>query len=319
MRHAGVTEEQIAEAKRWDLLSYLQAYEPGELKKSGPREYRTRSHDSLVISNGKWHWCSRNMGGRTALDYLIKVRGQDFVSAVETLCGGGASPFLSQPVDVPPPKPFEPPEPGRYATRVMGYLQGRGIDGGIISRCLRDGSLYESFRYHNCVFVGRDMEGKARFACLRGTFGDFKMDVPGSDKRFNFCLASPFPDCQKVAVFESAIDALSGATLTKLAGKAWEDACYLSLGGTSPLALVQFLKDRPGIRHVALCLDNDGAGKSGTEKLMETLLSDRELSGRIETLREAAPPERHGKDYNQHLLGVIGEMRARRKEKSFER
>ena len=76
MRHAGVTEEQIAEAKRWDLLSYLQAYEPGELKKSGPREYRTRSHDSLVISNGKWHWCSRNMGGRTALDYLIKVRGQ---------------------------------------------------------------------------------------------------------------------------------------------------------------------------------------------------------------------------------------------------
>ena len=188
MRHAGVTEEQIAEAKRWDLLSYLQAYEPGELKKSGPREYRTRSHDSLVISNGKWHWCSRNMGGRTALDYLIKVRGQDFVSAVETLCGGGASPFLSQPADLPPPKPFELPEPNRYATKVMGYLQGRGIDGGIISRCLRDGSLYESFRYHNCVFVGRDMEGKARFACLRGTFGDFKMDVPVSDKRFNFCL-----------------------------------------------------------------------------------------------------------------------------------
>ena len=70
---------------------------------------------------------------------------------------------------------------------------------------------------------------------------------------------------------------------------------------------------------MALCLDNDGAGKSGTEKLMETLRSDRELSGRIETLREAAPPERHGKDYNQHLLGVIGEMKARRKEKSFER
>ena len=163
------------------------------------------------------------------------------------------------------------------------------------------------------------MEGKARFACLRGTFGDFKMDVPGSDKRFNFCLASPSPDCQKVAVFESAIDALSGATLTKLAGKAWEDAYYLSLGGTSPLALVQFLKDRPGIRHVALCLDNDGAGKSGTETLMETLRSDRELSGRIETIRKAAPPERYGKDYNQHLLGVIGEMKARRKEKSFER
>jgi hypothetical protein len=52
---------------------------------------------------------------------------------------------------------------------------------------------------------------------------------------------------------------------------------------------------------------------------METLRSDRELSGRIETLREAAPPERHGKDYNQHLQGVLAEMRTKRKEKSFER
>lgn len=79
----GVTKGQVAEAKQWDLLSYLQTYEPGELKKSRPREYRTVSHDSLVISNGKWHWCSQNIGGKTALDYLIKVRGQDFFSAVE--------------------------------------------------------------------------------------------------------------------------------------------------------------------------------------------------------------------------------------------
>ena len=89
---AGVTKEQIAKAKEWDLLSYLQAYEPQELKKSGPREYCTRTHDSLKISNGKWCWNSRGIGGRTALDYLIKVRGMDFVGAVETLCGYCAPP-----------------------------------------------------------------------------------------------------------------------------------------------------------------------------------------------------------------------------------
>ena len=33
---AGVTKEQIAKAKEWDLLSYLQAYEPQELKKAAP-------------------------------------------------------------------------------------------------------------------------------------------------------------------------------------------------------------------------------------------------------------------------------------------
>ena len=67
------------------MLSYLQTYEPHELKRSGPNEYCTRTHDSLKISNGKWCWNSRGFGGRTALDYLIKVRGMDFV-------GGGRSP-----------------------------------------------------------------------------------------------------------------------------------------------------------------------------------------------------------------------------------
>ena len=49
----GVTKEQIARAKEWDLLSYLQAFEPQELRKCGGREYRTVTHDSLKISNGK--------------------------------------------------------------------------------------------------------------------------------------------------------------------------------------------------------------------------------------------------------------------------
>ena len=44
----------LEEAKEWDLLSYLMVHEPEELKKSGPEEYRTKTHDSLVISNGKW-------------------------------------------------------------------------------------------------------------------------------------------------------------------------------------------------------------------------------------------------------------------------
>lgn len=88
---AGVTKEQIAKAKEWDLLSYLQAYEPQELKKSGPREYCTRTHDSLKISNGKWMWWSRGIGGRSAVDYLIKVRGYTFMEAVQTIAGEGVA------------------------------------------------------------------------------------------------------------------------------------------------------------------------------------------------------------------------------------
>ena len=82
----GVTTEQIEQAKEWDLLSYLKDKEPWELIKKHPtdKEYRTKTHDSLVISNGKWNWTTRGIGGRTALDYLIKVRDMPFVAVSYT-------------------------------------------------------------------------------------------------------------------------------------------------------------------------------------------------------------------------------------------
>ena len=52
----GVSKEQVTLARAIDLLSYLQAYEPGELKSDGPGRYTTVTHGSLVISNGKWNW-----------------------------------------------------------------------------------------------------------------------------------------------------------------------------------------------------------------------------------------------------------------------
>ncbi|ADU27391.1 hypothetical protein [Ethanoligenens harbinense] len=65
----GVNKEQIARAKEWDLLSYMQRYEPDELVRTGPHEYSTTTHGSLKISNGFWHWFKGNMGGKDALSY----------------------------------------------------------------------------------------------------------------------------------------------------------------------------------------------------------------------------------------------------------
>ena len=47
--------------------------------------YCTRTHDSLKISNGKWYWWSQGIGGRSALDYLTKVKGVELRQAVEIL------------------------------------------------------------------------------------------------------------------------------------------------------------------------------------------------------------------------------------------
>ena len=68
----------VQEVKRMDLLTYLKNYEPYELVHFSGNTYTTRTHDSLKISNGKWMWWSQRTGGRSALDYLIKVRGYSF-------------------------------------------------------------------------------------------------------------------------------------------------------------------------------------------------------------------------------------------------
>jgi hypothetical protein len=59
------------------------------------------------MRNGKWSWWSRGIGGRSALDYLIKVRGMTLPEAVLQIDGQAA---IAPPV---PSKAREPAEPGR--------------------------------------------------------------------------------------------------------------------------------------------------------------------------------------------------------------
>lgn len=310
---AGVTGEQIERAKEWDLLSYLQAFEPQELRRAG-KEYYTASHDSLKISNGKWHWHSRGIGGKSALDYLLKVRGMDFIPAVEMLCGGRMAAAPEKKTEAPPPaqegtKKFYLPEGDRIGAAAVAYLQMRGIDADIISRCLGLDILYESRSHHNCVFVGYDPKGQVRYAALRGTRGNFKMEIEGSDKRYGFYLPARKEDSASAAVAESPIDALSLASLLKLQGEDWTKNHYLSLGGTSPQALLQFLHDHPAVTDVSLCMDNDRAGLAGMAKIREAVRADPELSGRIRVIADNPPPVFMGKDYNEVLQKKAGAMR----------
>lgn len=306
-----LTREQIQRAKEWDLLSYLQAFEPGELKRCSAREYCTRTHDSLKISNGKWCWNSRGIGGRTALDYLIKVRGMDFVGAVQTLCGACPPP---QPERAVPkrPVPFQPPAANRCPTAVVAYLQDRGIDPEIIRCCLEAGILYESRKYQNCVFVGRDPSGRPRFAAMRGTRDSFKQDAEGSDKRYSFCLPAADPFCPRLAVAESPIDTLSLATLEKRTGGPWQGCHYLSLGGTAPRALLQFLGNHPAVTQVSLCLDNDRGGLEGMARLEQAIQSDPALAQQVTLIYRNPPPLEYGKDYNDLLVAVVKAERSQR-------
>lgn len=295
-----VTPEQIARAREMDLVTYLRTFEPDELVRLGPDSYCTRTHDSLKISNGLWHWFSRNTGGKNALEYLMTVKEMAFPDAVELLTGEPAIQAAPRPA----PKKEQQrilrlPPKNDSTERVERYLQGRGILPSVITHCIEKEVLYESADYHNAVFVGRDKDGVPRYAALRSTWNDFKREASGSDKHHSFSIVEN-PNVKTVHIFESAIDLMSFASLRILWGQDWKQDAMLSLAGVFqtkrekvvPVALEQFLKDHPQIHTLRLHLDNDKVGRNAAKGIVEG------LADRYKVFDD--PPPR-GKDVNDYL------------------
>jgi hypothetical protein len=280
-----VTDEQIQAARAIDALTYLQQSEPGNLKRVGANAWQLRDHDSLRLSNGKFYWFTQGVGGASALDFLITVRGYGFIEAVQLLTAGSiprsAIPTANAAAVH---KPFRLPLRCPTSDNAVKYLQSRGIEVNLISPLVERGDIYESV--DGCaVFVGRDGDVVARYAAKRSIAGSFKGEAPGSDKCFSFRVGDAHSGV--IAVTESAIDALSVYQITGNSA--------LSLGGTSPLALEYALTHTQQISCVLLALDNDEAGRIGCDRI-EHLLRDRFSAASVERL---LPPD-GCKDWNEY-------------------
>ena len=294
-----VSKEEIASAREMDLLTYLRAFEPDELVRFSGDTYCTRTHDSLKISNGKWYWFSQNIGGRSALDYLIKVKEMPFTEAVKMLNGQSVQPMLCE---KPPPAPriLLLPPLDTNTDKAETYLKSRGIHQKIIAHCIQHGLLFQSENGNDVIFVGYDTKGIQRYAALRSMTTDYKGEATGSDKHFSFSLVANENEIREVHVFEAAIDAMSYASLKIMYQKDWRKIAYLSLAGVFaskrsnvvPVALEQFLKDHPQITKVVLHLDNDRVGQQAAESIMGGLDKKYTVLNR---------PPRAGKDVNDYL------------------
>ena len=303
-----IAPEVITEAKRMDLLTYLREYEPGELVKFSSNTYTTRTHDSLKISNGKWMWWSRGIGGKSALDYLIKVRGMDFVGAVQTIMGNGSVNFPTcENIKSYEEHPLLLPQKSPTTEVVFDYLFGRGIDYEIINHCLEQELIIESLPYHNAVFIGYDENKEPKYAAYRATNQSRIMgDCTGSKKQYSFRLTAE--NTGEVHLFECAIDLLSYATLMKLEGKDWRQFNLVSLAGVYspkqkiedskvPVTLGRLLEKDKTIKRIVLHLDNDIAGRKAT-KALQTILSD--------NYEVVDDPPQYGKDVNDFLCKRLG-------------
>jgi hypothetical protein len=308
----GVSREQIARAKEIGIEDYILSREPNNVKRVG-RAYYLRDHNSLEISNNLWNWHSHGIGGKNVIDYLIFVRGYNFVDAVRELAGDEIAYTRTVPQKARPPtlerisKPRTPlklPRRNKDNLRVIAYLRSRGIDKELIQACIRQGNLYESAEWHNAVFLGRDERGKVRFAAIRGTTGNFKRDADGSNKQFGFTIPPINPASQTVIVFESAIDELSHQVL-------YPDfnGYRLSLGGTATVALTTFLEHHGEIKNVIVATDNDEAGEMSAAKIREI--------PNIDVSRSYPPNGR--KDWNEGLLAIQKAERTQNHTQSAER
>lgn len=314
------SDEEINYAKEMDLLTYLTLYEPDNLVKLKGNVYCTREHDSLKISNGKWYWWSRGRGGKNAVSYLCDVKEMSFMEAVKTICR--EQPVLkNMPVYKPYPeqkKSLYLPEANENNDRVTAYLCGRGIAESIISMCIRDKVLYETKRFNNCCFIGKDESGTPKYGMVRGTGKEkFVQDLSGSDKRYSFRLTNENSDT--LCVFEAAIDLLSYATILQQKGLDYNHYNLLSLSGVQPpgghskgeeslpAALESFLKNNPDIRKIALMLDSDEPGLAAAKHIKDILV----LKYKFPPDDVKIAPPSFGKDYNEYLVGL-----KKRKEKT---
>jgi hypothetical protein len=301
--------EVIKEVKKIDLLTYLKNSSPHELIKLSGGEFCLRSHDSLKISNGMWHWFSKNIGGRSALDYLIKVEEMGFTDAVMAILKGDAliKPAQSH-VMQKERRAFTLPEKHKDNTMLNAYLEKRGIQPEIVREFTNAGMIYENhfvkngWTFVNAVFLGRDEQGIPRQASLRGINSEYKAEARGSDKCYSFTCSAGKGTLLRV--FESAIDLLSFLSLNKCGAATHKNEQLISLSGIYkpsqagdtklPMSICRYLKANPQIKKAALHLDNDEAGRCAAAAMLSGF-SDFGVKAAYE------PPEK-GKDFNDYLL-----------------
>ena len=274
-----------------ELLTHL-GY---QVKRIG-RYYTTVEMDSLRIKDRrKWFRYSQNTGG-DAITFLQQFCDKTFPEAVEYLLA-----FNGRARDSPdkaaapvkqtdPPKPFALPPRNSDDRRVFAYLRKRGIAAQVIRQFMNSGLLYEDAEHHNCVFVGKNSAGQAKYAGLRGTYDrdgkGFRGDVTGSDKNTGFPIP-PDPSSDLVRVFEAPIDLMSYLTLHR------EPINAVALCGLYDGALETYLKDHPSIKRVTLYLDADAPGRAAAQQLKD------KYSARGYAVTAEEP--RSGKDWNEYL------------------
>ncbi len=295
-----ITKQQRYLAGRTDLVALLRSR--GETLKRLGSEWEWKFHDERVTIRGNVWFDQYTQKGGDAVDFFRYFYGESEEQAAAMLLNCSLSDLEKLPARSPPTfprtkqeeqKPLEIPLAHSNMRRVFAYLcQTRGIAPEAVSAFARKGLLYESAKYHNAVFVGRDGQGKIRHLHARGTLTDsrFRQTLPGSEKEYSFHWQGA---SGKLYVFEAPIDMLSYISLHP---ERWQNHTYVALCGVSAAPLQHLLQAQPRLEEITLCLDNDEAGHKAARRIAGELLRawNATVAAEFPTL----------KDWNDELLSL---------------
>lgn len=317
MAYFQFTDEEKQRANETNLVEFLKSI--GEKITPIGSEYRWDKHPSLSMKENKWFRHSTSEGGYP-IQFCLNFLNMSYVESMKALLGNKLiisqeEIYTQEKKDIKritQEEQKEPvlPEKNSNNKRLFAYLnKTRNLDVDIIEHFLKEKKLYESKEvsktgreYNNVVFCGYDENNKILYAHKKSTLNfenakNISYDVPNSDKRYSF---NHIGKNENLYVFESPVDMLSYIALNK---ENWEDNNYISLGGVSDKALIQFLETNKNITKVILSLDNDNAGILSTSKILPKVLElttpGRELTASINFPKF--------KDYNEDLKNKMNQ------------
>jgi hypothetical protein len=309
------TDDQIRQANSVNIIEYAKS-RGYDIKRISARSYKISGHGGLYIDSSglKWNCFSADTGGGT-IQFVMYMENKSWVEAIKQLLnlpeeyshtpkGNRTRPIIKD-----PPKPeLILPEKSDTYKNVLAYLIGtRKLDKNLVYDLIKQNKIYQSKNYNNCVFVGYDEHGKARYGAVRSSNSKFsyKNDCTGSDKRYAFSVVfhdSKISDgkgieIQRLCVFESPIDLISYLSLLNRFQMKTEPILCISLGGVCDSALKTTLANSPDIIQIVMTLDNDAAGNSACEQIAQS-------NGDKYTLIRCLPQH---KDFNEDLVASINE------------
>ncbi|MBO5485041.1 MAG: toprim domain-containing protein [Lachnospiraceae bacterium] len=255
------------------------------------RYFSLKEHDSVIIDTEKnCFWRNSRPGSGAAIGHGGSII--DFVMEFEGMDKGKAIRMLSQRVDRKGfpletkniqtigkiakrgifPEQLQLPEKAKNMRKVFAYLiKTRCISADIVQKMVDRRQLYQDI-YGNCVFVSFDSNGKAVFACQRGTntFTPFYRDVLGCDYSKCFFINNK---TNKLYITESVIDAMSVMTINQPVHMYWN---YLVLTGVGKTEAVESYLQDEVLEEIWIGTDNDEAGRKAAELLEKRIRKRRQ-------------------------------------------